>query len=66
MANDTIGKVASSSDVFAKSIMSKVEECVLSGHYSADTCTNLINVISNVSADATTAFTFLATVEKLL
>ena len=42
IANDTISKIAANSEGFAKSILIKVEEAILSGNYDSDTCQNFV------------------------
>jgi hypothetical protein len=55
VANQTIFMISKGSELFAKSIMSKVQENVLSGKFSTDTSKHLILAIGNVSADSKTA-----------
>ena len=55
VANETITLISKGSEIFAKSILNKVEETVLSGNYSKETCSHLIDATANVSADSNTA-----------
>jgi len=66
IANDTISKIAASSEGFAKSIMIKVEEAILSGNYDTATCQNLIQVISNVPGDSNCGLLFFETICKVV
>lgn len=45
--------------------MTKVEESILSGKFSTDTCKHLIEAISNVSGEANTVIVFIETIIKL-
>ena len=45
--------------------MNKVQEIVLSGKYSTDTCKHVIDSISNVSGDSHTALALFHTIEEL-
>lgn len=45
--------------------MNKVQETVLSGKYSTDTCQHVIEAIGNVSADSSTARTLFKTIVEL-
>jgi hypothetical protein len=65
VANETIARISSGSEMFAKSIMSKVEESVVSGGFGIDTCTHLIKAIANVSGEATTAMIFSSTIRRV-
>jgi hypothetical protein len=66
VANATIHKIAASSESFAKSIMVKVEQAILSQNYDTLTCKNLIKVISNVPGDSNCALLFLETIQKVV
>lgn len=55
VANQTIYMISCGSELFAKSIMNKVQENVLSGKFSTETCRHLIEAVGNVSGDSKTA-----------
>ena len=65
MANQTIYMISCGSELFARSIMNKVQDTVLSGKFSSDTCKHLIDAISNVSGDSKTAMALFDTIEEL-
>lgn len=65
MANQTIYLISCGSELFAKSIMSKVQDTVFSGKFSSDTCRHLIEAIGNVSGDSKTAMSLFETVVQL-
>ena len=65
VANQTILMISKGSELFAKSIMNKVQETVLSGKFSTDTCKHLINAIGNVAGDSETALILFQTIEEL-
>lgn len=66
IANATIQQIASNSEGFAKSIMNKIEEAIISGKYGADTCQNFIQAISNVPGDSNCAMVFFDTIQKVM
>ena len=45
--------------------MNKIQDNVLSGNFSTDTCKHLIEAIGNVSGDSNTASFFFQTIEEL-
>jgi hypothetical protein len=57
--------ISKGSELFAKSIMSKVQENVLSGKFSIETCKHLILAVGNVSADSKTAVDVFQTISDL-
>jgi len=65
VANQTIYLISCGSELFAKSIMSKVQGTVLSGKFSSDTCRHLIEAIGNVSGDSNTAMCLFERIEQL-
>ena len=65
IANQTIQKIAANSETFAKSIMTKVEQSILSGNYDTPTCQSLIGVISNVPGDSNSALLFIDIILKI-
>lgn len=65
IANTTVQQIAANSEAFAKSIMVKVEEAVLSGNYDVSTCQNLVKVISNVPGDSNCALLFFDAIVKI-
>ncbi|CDW81759.1 UNKNOWN [Stylonychia lemnae] len=65
VANQTITMISEGSELFAQSIMNKVEETVLSGNFSRDTCSHFIMAISNISGDAQNAIKFVEIIKTL-
>jgi hypothetical protein len=57
--------ISRGSELFAKSIMNKVQEILLSGKYSLDTCLHVIEAIGNVSGDSNSAKEVFKTIEEL-
>ena len=57
--------ISRGSEIFAKSIMNKVEENILSGNFSKETCSHFIMAISNISGEANNAITFFEIIERL-
>ena len=57
--------ISRGSELFAKNIMNKVQEIVLSGRYSLDTCLHVIEAIGNVAGDSLTAREVFHTIEEL-
>jgi len=45
--------------------MNKIDEAILSGQYSSETCQNFISVISNVPGDSTCALLFFSTIQNV-
>lgn len=66
LANQTIEKVARVSESFSNSILSKIEEAILSGNYNLSTCINFIRIIGNVSSDSQSVSSFFETVKRLI
>ena len=66
IANETIQQIAASSEGFAKSIMGKIEEALVSGKYSAETCLNFIKAIACVPSESTCATLFITTIQKVV
>lgn len=57
--------ISAGSEIFAKSILSKVEETIMSGKFSKDTCEHLISAAANVSGDSSTAVLVFKTITGL-
>lgn len=57
--------ISKGSELFAKSIMSKVQENVLSGKFSTETCKHLILAVGNVATDSLTANEVFHAIEEL-
>lgn len=57
--------ISRGSELFAKNIMNKVQEIVLSGRYSLDTCLHVIEAIGNVAGDSNTAREVFHSIEEL-
>lgn len=67
IATNTIQKISSNSDLFAKSIMAQIEMRIVSDHnyFNAETCAELISAMANVPGDTSTVIMFFTTITRL-